>query len=419
MSFETLSERLAALQESNRQARELIERLATIKFEPGSIALDGDDDNVLLELSAEIAQVLKEQDEDFERLQEDVLSMPTGGPNSELGRQRKMLDEAVEKNIKEVESCYSAFRKAEVTARKTLKAAQVWERQHLFQPSLNLSSGRSTPNSMERPIARPKSELSKEDKTVNAASDVTLALRRTHEMMAGELEKSQFANDTLKQSTEALAQLNETYSTLDSLLSSSRNLLGTLLRSQKSDTWYLETAFYVLACTIAWLVFRRLFYGPLWWLVYAPLKLIFYSLFSIFGIMGSKGGSAVESSMSISSEPATYSVIPTKSESAVTNSKNTPAISVENGDQRPVARAASTMVEEVEHIIDESQRYQAPIKEEIIGDSVGHKSLHDTEVALEENTVQTEESNSGNPKKRMWEEPEEAAKEAQRRKDEL
>lgn len=104
MSFESLSERLAALQESNRQARELIERLATIKFEPGSIALDSDDDNVLLELSAEIAQVLKEQDEDFERLQEDVLSIPTGGPNSELGRQRKVLDEAVEKNIKEVES---------------------------------------------------------------------------------------------------------------------------------------------------------------------------------------------------------------------------------------------------------------------------------------------------------------------------
>ena len=315
--------------------------------------------------------------------------------------------------------CYSAFRKAEVKARKTLNAAQVWERQHLFQPSLNLSSGRSTPNSMERPIARPKSEHSKEDKTVNAASDVTLALRRTHEMMAGELEKSQFANDTLKQSTEALAQLNETYSTLDSLLSSSRNLLGTLLRSQKSDTWYLETAFYVLASTIAWLVFRRLFYGPLWWLIYAPLKLIFYSLFSIFGIMGSKGGSAVESSMSISSEAATYSIVPTMSESAVPSSKNTAAISVGNNDQRPAPRAASTMVEEVEHIIDESQRYQAPVKEEIIGDSVGDDFPHDTKAELEEDIVRSEESNPGNPKKRMWEEPEEATKETERRKDEL
>lgn len=314
---------------------------------------------------------------------------------------------------------YSAFWKAQMTARNTLKAAQVLERQHLLQASLNPSSGRSTPNSMERPIARQKSEVSKEDKTVNAASDVTLALRRTHEMMAGELEKSQFANETLKQSTEALAQLNETYSTLDSLLSSSRNLLGTLLRSQKSDTWYLETAFYVLVCTIAWLVFRRLLYGPLWWLVYAPLKLIFYTLFGIFGMVGSKGGSAVESSMSISSDPATYLTMSTKSESVSLNSKNTPVIDVSSGGQRPTARAASSMIEEVEHIIDESQHYEAPRKEEVIEERATDETSQDSQSGLEEDVGRSEQPDPENPKKRMWEEPEEAAKEAQRMRDEL
>ncbi|OAQ98197.1 hypothetical protein LLEC1_02302 [Akanthomyces lecanii] len=58
------------------------------------------------------------------------------------------------------------------------------------------------------------------------------------------------------------------------MLGKSRELLGTLLRSQKSDTWYLQTAFYMLAVTGAWLVFRRLLYGPVWWLVLFPLRIL-------------------------------------------------------------------------------------------------------------------------------------------------
>lgn len=104
MSFESLSERLATLQESNRQARELISRLENLEFPPGSIALDSDDDNVVLELSAEIAQVLKDQDEDFELLQEEILSMIAGRPGSELQRQRQVLEEAVDGDIKELQS---------------------------------------------------------------------------------------------------------------------------------------------------------------------------------------------------------------------------------------------------------------------------------------------------------------------------
>ncbi|ESZ98275.1 hypothetical protein SBOR_1371 [Sclerotinia borealis F-4128] len=442
MSFESLSERLATLQESNRQARELIDRLETIEFPPGSIALDSDDDNGLLELSAEITQVLKDQDEEFEQLQEEVLSLPAGRPNSESQRQRQVLDDAVERDIKELKSYYTTFRKAQMTAKKKLKAAQVLARQVLLQASLNPSSGRSSPSSMERPISRQKSEPSKEEKTVNAAGDVTLALRRTHEMMAGELEKSQFANDTLKQSTEKLAQLDETYSTLDSLLSNSRHLLGTLLRSQKSDTWYLESAFYILISTIAWLIFRRFLYGPLWWIVYAPLRLILYTLFGIFGMMGSKGGSVVESSLSISREPVIYSTVST-------GSKDATVIDVTNGDQQPTATAASTMVEEVIHIIDESQHYRAPDKEganvasageepphdtqlepeesmarseqsELSKESARDEPTYDTQIKLEESTARSEQSESEeNPKKRMWEEPEGAIKDAPQRKDEL
>ena len=104
---------------------------------------------------------------------------------------------------------------------------------------------------------------------------MTASLRRTHDLIASELGRSEFAHETLTESSAALRQLDDSYGSLDSMLGKSRELLGTLLRSQKSDTWYLQTAFYMLAVTGAWLVFRRLLYGPIWWLVLFPLRILF------------------------------------------------------------------------------------------------------------------------------------------------
>jgi len=59
------------------------------------------------------------------------------------------------------------------------------------------------------------------------------------------------------------------------VLKKSRDLLGTLLRSQKSDTWYLETAFYILIATLAWLIFRRILYGP-----FFKLPIFLYNVFA-------------------------------------------------------------------------------------------------------------------------------------------
>lgn len=94
------------------------------------------------------------------------------------------------------------------------------------------------------------------------------------------------SNACTEQSTAAISSLSDSYSTLDTLISSSRNLLSSLLRSQKSDTWYLETAFYIMVGTIAWLLFRRILYGPLWWLVWLPVRLFIRFLFTIFGAVG-------------------------------------------------------------------------------------------------------------------------------------
>jgi protein transport protein SEC20 len=114
------------------------------------------------------------------------------------------------------------------------------------------------------------------------------------------VERSSFAQEIFQQSNEALKQLSTQYNNLDSLLSSSKNLLSTLLTSQKSDTWYLETTFYILVVTIGWLVFRRLLYGPFWWLVWLPMKLLYRLVFMVFGILGIFDKAAVANSTSVS-----------------------------------------------------------------------------------------------------------------------
>lgn len=142
---------------------------------------------------------------------------------------------------------------------------------------------------------------------MNASTDVTSALRRTHDLLTSELSRSRFAQETLDQSTAALADLGERYGSLDDLLSSSKNLLGTLVRSQKSDTWYLETAFYILVVTLTWLVFRRLIYGPAWWFIWLPLKYFLFKpfifIFTAFGIVGRPSPSAVSIEASASRPP--------------------------------------------------------------------------------------------------------------------
>lgn len=139
-------------------------------------------------------------------------------------------------------------------------------------------------------------KLTHNDLVVNASNDVTSALKRTYQLMQAELSRSQFAQETLEQSTTALSSLTDSYSSVGQLLSSSKSLVGSLVRSQKSDTWYLETAFYILVGTIAWLLFRRILYGPFWWLVWLPLRFVVRVGWAVFGIFQSRELSATTGS---------------------------------------------------------------------------------------------------------------------------
>lgn len=189
--------------------------------------------------------------------------------------------------------------------------------------------------------------MSKDEQMVASSGDVTQALRRTHDMMAAELSRSDFAHKTLKESTAALSQLSESYSSLDTLLSSSRDLLGTLMKSQKSDTWYLETAFYLLVGTIGWLIYRRFLSGPLWLVLLLP-KLIFRGGVSVSNMVGHQGGNDGVTVESAGSQPV----------AAEMNNEGVPTIHVEQPHESMEATKdlnEDSMVEELGRMIDESK----------------------------------------------------------------
>lgn len=114
-----------------------------------------------------------------------------------------------------------------------------------------------------------------DDPVVGASSDLTRSLHRARQLVQDELARSVALHEHLRDSTSQLRQLGGAYGRMEDMLASSRDLLGTLLTSAKSDTWYLQTTFYMLVATLGWLVFRRWLYGPLWWLVWLPLRVVF------------------------------------------------------------------------------------------------------------------------------------------------
>ncbi|EXK48252.1 hypothetical protein FOXG_00562 [Fusarium oxysporum f. sp. lycopersici 4287] len=385
MSFEGLQERLTALQETTTQLKEFIDRLATLKFRPGSVPLTTDEESSESgELSAEITSTLRDGEEEHELLQEEVEFLR----GAEHDKDR--LKESVEKIGKELESCRLSFRKARLSAKHSLAQAQRREREILLtsfsQPTSETNSlypddeKTARPTRHQQHVQKQQSSLTEEDQqNVGASANVTNALRRTHDLIQAELARSEFAHETLTESSAALKQLNESYGSLDTMLASSKDLLGTLLRSQKSDTWYLQTTFYMLACTLGWLLFRRLLYGPMWWIVWLPLRLMFG--------LGTSAGSAVMQAGSGQGQV----------KEAGQASKGVPVEGLPD-DELPTVKVGT---EQQAEVLEEVDKIVNVVRE---ADELG-------------NIPEGDEDNIGNPKKRMWEEPD--VVEQQRPRDEL
>lgn len=234
--------------------------------------------------------------------------------------------------------------------------------------------------------------------------------------MQAEVDRSQFAQQTLEESSTALASLHESYSNLDTLLSSSKSLVNSLLRTQKSDTWYLETAFYILIATIAWLVFRRILYGPLWWLVWQPVKFLYWTATMMLASVGIIGGSAAQTSAlnqkAAFGPPSSSIMSATGAKPTIDSSQSAPYVVVGakgggwNNPPWPSAQAGGegSLVDKIGKMAEKSQRQ--------------HEGTNVDDISDEERKRQ--EQLPRNPKKRMFEaDVEDRKREEARKKDEL
>ena len=230
----------------------------------------------------------------------------------------------------------------------------------------------------------------------------------------------------LEQSTAALSTLSESYSNLDTLLSSSRSLVSNLITSQKSDTWYLESAFWILVSTIAWLIFRRFLYGPAWWLLYLPTSLIWRLVISLIHIsIGSLAlFSSTAQSQAISSLSTSTSLIIKPSATGgpprfYHSGRSAPSIAVgaggagakdreyrpppPQGSNRPLSEAIGEMAEQSRHQQEGAQDGKEATQQQEQQQSVESASTasqHGSGTALRERRS----DEPLNPKKRMWEE---------------
>lgn len=167
--------------------------------------------------------------------------------------------------------------------------------------------------------------------------------------------------------------------------------------------------------TIAWLVFRRLLYGPGWWFLYLPARLIWsLSIFLVqvsFGALAALvglGGRANQSSaLSAVSESISTSLIVQPSATGripkFHPEMSAPTIAVGGGgagakdQQNNPSRAAGILTEQVGKMTEESRESKKHDKEAV---------TNDAPQAEGQGTVLRERNNDEppNPKKRMWEE---------------
>jgi protein transport protein SEC20 len=232
--------------------------------------------------------------------------------------------------------------------------------------------------------------------------------------MQSELSRSTFAQETLEQSNAALADLGEKYTDLNSLLANSKNLVSTLLKSQKSDTWYLETTLYILITTVIWLIFRRWLYGPITWFIWWPLKLVFKVLFAV---VPSVGAASSQSSVATQQRPSTSLIVKPSATGGipkrpVSPDGQAPYVRVGGGGKgynpdpsRPgsLSQQVGQMAEQNQQQVPDHPQFRKPQQSE----------EQDGPVVRGDGTVLQESDRPRNPKKKMWDENVESAKHEQ------
>ena len=282
----SFSQRLQALADSNIELLSQIQQLRN--FSPANDTSDNPDEH-RVELATEIHESLKEQEDTLEILRQEIdddIVTNNRRDSSPRETERERNADLLARLTEDLKTARANFHKAQLQAKRTADAEKRKEREQLF-------ADRKLDGQTQHRARNTHEKLTQDELAVRAAEDVTIALRRVHYQLEGELSTSQFAQQTLEESQQALQSLATSYSGTTDLLKISRGFASQLVRSNKSDTWFLKTSFYVLAATIAWLLYRRLIYGPMMLLVIWPLKMMWWVGMKSLGVAGMGGRSDV------------------------------------------------------------------------------------------------------------------------------
>lgn len=89
--LQSLSARLDALSDNLKTTIQLIHRLAKLNFQPGFAPLDSEEGDVRAELSSDIHESLKQQEEELELLRQDITDF-AGADRSTHSRRESQRD---------------------------------------------------------------------------------------------------------------------------------------------------------------------------------------------------------------------------------------------------------------------------------------------------------------------------------------
>ena len=489
MSTHELIGRIDTLTKALKETQLLIQRLSQLQpsssDDPSSTSDDASIDEARADLSGDIHANLKQYEDDLEITKQDVEDL-FPNPGAGVPKRRSTftpqettptekiatrLNSSCLKFEEDLKLARSRFRKAQLQAKANAERAGQRERAAYIsnlQKASQLVPGADDENTDGDSPNKPQQQASfsemtaqlfagrrgprkdpnatQEDMVLSATTDVTSALRRTHNLLSTEVSRSRFAHETLETSNAALKELNDRYISFEDLLTKTRGVVATLYRSQKSDTWYLETAVYLLVGTIAWLIFRKLLYGPLYLFLILPLKIFYWFASLFFGIVV-RFTRPVESGSGVSTIRASLTTMPTVSggsqasvSGAGAQQSSIPVVS--SGDAGPersppgslsesigaTAEAAGTplsstaLPQRTEQAGQHEQQQQGQEQSQDQGSgSRPQEDAQDGQVRRADGRVlrdRDEATEPRNPKKRMWQEPPEPGQQDSK-KDEL
>lgn len=109
---------------------------------------------------------------------------------------------------------------------------------------------------------RTRRDENSSNSVLQASSDVTAELRRTHALMSEELSKSALSQELLTESSSTIAKLGEEYSSFSVVLSGSKRLLKELETADRADQLWIGGSFVFLALVSAYIVYKRILSRP-------------------------------------------------------------------------------------------------------------------------------------------------------------